>query len=45
MGTYVFTCSKTNEKVDVEYTFGYKFNTDGNIRIFLHHSSLPYNNS
>eukprot|EP00434_Breviolum_minutum_P028696 symbB.v1.2.025392.t1/scaffold2460.1/size78709/4 len=26
----------------VEYTFGYKKNADGKVRIFLHHSSLPY---
>jgi hypothetical protein len=26
----------------VEYTFGYKKNKDGNVRIFLHHSSVPY---
>ena len=26
----------------VEYTFGYKRCGDGKVRIFLHHSSLPY---
>ena len=26
----------------VEYTFGYKRNEDGKVRIYLHHSSLPY---
>ena len=26
----------------VEYTFGYKRNDDGNVRICLHHSSVPY---
>ena len=26
----------------VEYTFGYKRNDDGKVRICLHHSSLPY---
>ena len=42
MGTYDFTCA-TTEKIDsIEYTFGYKRYTDGNIRIFLHHSSIPY---
>lgn len=45
MGIYVFTCAKSGEKVAVEYTFGYKLNNDGNVRIFLHHSSIPYNNS
>ena len=26
----------------VEYTFGYKRCGDGKLRIFLHHSSVPY---
>ena len=42
MGTYVFTCATTDEKVRVEYTFGYRRNGDGKPRIFLHHSSVPY---
>lgn len=42
MGTYIFTCASTGETAEVEYTFGYKRNPDGNIRIFLHHSSLPF---
>ena len=42
MGSYVFTCATTNDDVKVEYTFGYKRNEDGNARIFLHHSSVPY---
>ena len=42
MGTYVFTCSTTGGKSSVEYTFGYKRNDDGKVRIFLHHSSVPY---
>merc|ERR1711990_585839 len=33
MGSYDFT---------VEYTFGYKRNDDGKVRIYLHHSSVPY---
>ena len=42
MGTYDFTCA-TTEKVDsIEYTFGYKRYYDDKIRIFLHHSSMPY---
>ena len=45
MGNYIFTCAKSNEKITVEYTFGYKLNKDGNIRIFLHHSSIPYKKS
>ena len=42
MGSYVFTDATTNDKVTVEYTFGYKRNADGKVRIFLHHSSVPY---
>ncbi len=42
MGTYEFTCATTGEISDVEYTFGYKRNTDGKVRICLHHSSIPY---
>ena len=42
MGTYEFTCATTGEISDVEYTFGYKRNSDGKIRICLHHSSIPY---
>merc|ERR1719261_1611042 len=36
MGTYYFTCATTGEKAKVEYTFGYKKNDDGKVRIFLH---------
>merc|ERR1719424_2630190 len=42
MGSYVFTDATTKDKVTVEYTFGYKRNDDGNVRIYLHHSSVPY---
>ena len=42
MGTYNFTCATTGDVVKVEYTFGYKRNEDGKARIFLHHSSVPY---
>lgn len=42
MGTYEFTCATTGEKSEVEYTFGYKRNPDGKVRICLHHSSIPY---
>ena len=42
MGSYVFTCATTGDKSKVEYTFGYKRNDDGKPRIFLHHSSVPY---
>jgi len=42
MGTYYFTCASTSAVAKVEYTFGYKRNNDGKVRIFLHHSSVPY---
>ena len=42
MGNYYFTCATTGNKSKVEYTFGYARCDDGKVRIFLHHSSLPY---
>merc|ERR1719401_1205219 len=42
MGNYFFTCATSGEKSKVEYTFGYKRCEDGKVRIFLHHSSVPY---
>jgi len=42
MGTYYFTSAKDDSETRVEYTFGYKKNEGGNVRIFLHHSSVPY---
>ena len=42
MGNYYFTCAKDGSQTKVEYTFGYKRNDDGKVRIFLHHSSVPY---
>ena len=42
MGTYYFTSADDGSESKVEYTFGYKKNADGKVRIFLHHSSLPY---
>merc|ERR1711879_244150 len=42
MGNYYFTCATTGEKAQVEYTFGYQLCDDGKVRIFLHHSSVPY---
>jgi hypothetical protein len=41
MGNYYFTDTSGNE-VKVEYTFGYFVNESGDIKINLHHSSLPY---
>ena len=42
MGTYDFTCATTGDVSTVEYTFGYKRCKDDKVRIFLHHSSVPY---
>merc|ERR1712050_220931 len=42
MGDYVFTEATSGDEVRVEYTFGYKRCDDGNVRIYLHHSSVPY---
>jgi hypothetical protein len=42
MGSYVFTCATSGDETRVQYTFGYKRNDDGNVRIFLHHSSVPF---
>ncbi len=41
MGNYFFTDDKGQE-VKVEYTFGYLRDSVGNLRINLHHSSLPF---
>lgn len=42
MGNYYFT--KTDgQEIKVEYSFGYVEDKDGNLKINLHHSSLPYN--
>ena len=42
MGHYSFTCATTGDVAKVEYTLGYKRNSDGKARIYLHHSSMPY---
>lgn len=42
MGNYFFT-EKNGDETKVEYSFGYKKDDDGNLKIILHHSSLPYN--
>jgi len=42
MGNYWFTDANTGAKSKVEYTFGYRKFEKGKIRIFLHHSSVPY---
>merc|ERR1719224_196217 len=42
MGNYYFTDASDGSKAKVEYTFGYTRCDDGKVRIFLHHSSVPY---
>ena len=42
MGNYYFTCATTGDESKVEYTFGYQRCQDDKVRIFLHHSSVPY---
>ncbi|WP_438957058.1 phosphoribosyl-AMP cyclohydrolase [Cognatiyoonia sp.] len=41
MGNYFFTAPDGSD-TKVEYTFGYILDDAGNVRIVLHHSSLPY---
>ena len=41
MGNYFFT-DNDGEKTQVEYIFVYKRNDIGDLKIILHHSSLPY---
>eukprot|EP00438_Fugacium_kawagutii_P030475 Skav233933 [mRNA] locus=scaffold2412:92711:104571:- [translate_table: standard] len=40
-GYYYFTNAKTKAVAAVEYSFGYE-NIEGEWKIFLHHSSIPY---
>ena len=42
MGNYFFTSDGSEDEVKVEYTFGYIMDEAGELRINLHHSSLPY---
>ena len=41
MGNYFFT-NPNGHEIKVEYTFGYIQDKNGNLKINLHHSSLPY---
>merc|ERR1712061_820071 len=41
MGNYYFTATDGSE-TKVEYTFGYFRDSEGKLRINLHHSSLPF---
>lgn len=42
MGNYYFTTTE-GEEIKVEYTFGIEQQEDGELKIILHHSSLPFN--
>lgn len=42
MGHYYFTKAGQNEEQKVEFTFGYRPDASGGLKINLHHSSLPY---
>ena len=42
MGHYYFTDAASGQETKVEFTFGYLKDAEGHLRIFLHHSSLPY---
>merc|ERR1719424_850527 len=42
MGNYFFTSAADGSETKVEYSFGYTRCDDGKVRIFLHHSSVPY---
>lgn len=44
MGNYYFTPVGETEETKVEYTFGYMRDAEGNLRINVHHSSLPFSN-
>lgn len=44
MGNYYFTGPDGTE-TKVEYTFGYVLDANGDLKINLHHSSLPYSGS
>lgn len=41
MGNYFFT-TLDEQEVKVEYTFGYRLDEQGDLKIVLHHSSLPF---
>lgn len=41
MGNYYFT-DYIDEKIKVEYSFGYILNKENNLKIIFHHSSIPY---
>lgn len=41
MGNYFFT-GPDGQETKVEYSFGYMLDSEGKVRINLHHSSMPY---
>ena len=41
MGNYFFTNYK-NKKIKVEFSFGYIYDQNNDLKIVFHHSSLPY---
>jgi hypothetical protein len=43
MGNYFFTPAEGGDAQKVEFTFGYIKDDEGNLRINVHHSSLPFN--
>jgi hypothetical protein len=43
MGNYWFTPADGSADTKVEYTFGYVRGEDGDLRIVVHHSSVPFN--
>ena len=42
MGNYYFTPVGATEETKVEFTFGYMRDANGELRINVHHSALPY---
>ena len=42
MGNYYFTDANTGEEAKAEFTFGYRRDGSGHMRINLHHSSFPH---
>lgn len=42
MGNYFFTPAEGGDDVKVEYSFAYTINTNGQLKIVLHDSHLPY---
>ena len=45
MGNYFFTPTEGGDDVKVEYSFSYTKNDNGELKIILHGSHLPYSPS